>query len=1056
MQYYNHTDETLVLLTLAGEQQAYEALVVRYQKAVVASALRITHSRFMAEDAAQDAFVTAWMKLNTLREQEKFGAWVCRIAKNCALNMITRYRGFIDLDLVENLDLTDNAKENPEESYVFSEEKNELYKSLDKLPKRVGQIIHLHYFEGLSVAEIADRMRISEGTVKWQLHDGRKRIRKELCAMNERYSDTLVQRVMKKVEELKLWQVKIDKTGFESVYGNVLREVEDLPECGNKYHALADVLMCGWWWLPGEKNDALFARIREAAIKGKNDEVMEFIVTREDSQVYGGAKIDFIRNKQIPMLEKSGFVRALGREWFWLGYAYFRNGQPEKGREAYEDVCRILGPSHTYRALIPGALKMEEKIASDYKSKNMHKYRIGGAADEFRYINGKLTYWNSDIYVRGYLQSFDDEIMDMFRRSAHCDGRLFEPNLKVGETHTGSGNVTLSFISDNETVETPAGTFENCQLWVTSYVQNIAAITVKSYYKNGVGIVKHESLTDGISDVRLLKSYRILGGNGLLPLATGNVWEYDDTYNHECLRSSLTFAVTHADTESVIIASEYDVERLKYDETLWLDMIEAVRNEYISSDDNFSEICDVSLAIDRAEILAVTPMEKAHTKAAASVARRIMETDPAFNPNCTATGHWNFFRKMCVQKNGDTLTTTHNPRFSFEWKSMGSMNDSADPLLYNDVYGILEDATKCLWSDEWRLGASPVVEYTHWGAAVKTQIRCKDGGIVTTKAGTFENCLTLSLDISGMTKGIGYRGGHKEYTFAPKIGIVRTVSEYCDGTKKAVYELTFYDGIAEGYMPMADGLVRRYEALNLTDGFVGGVEYTYVADEHGNLVIFSNQIGIRNIPAPVTHYSGIWDEVVEDQLWEAGKREESRLRHDVNNFRLLLHFLGRVNRNLAAPEKAVAWGKYHIQIVESFAENGEIPSAWLGRYWRAHFATACALFGCDTAEAKEEGYTYLERTFELYPKWKKIPDGETLAIGNEQIYGDIKLIKGSNLFLLPDGTKESMGEYGYLFNPPDDGIYYGMTATHGWEWFNPVRNEERFKKYVERARAMLN
>ena len=50
----------------------------------------------------------------------------------------------------------------------------------------------------LSIAEIAGRMRISEGTVKWQLHDGRKRIRKGLCAMNEKYNDTLVQRVMKK------------------------------------------------------------------------------------------------------------------------------------------------------------------------------------------------------------------------------------------------------------------------------------------------------------------------------------------------------------------------------------------------------------------------------------------------------------------------------------------------------------------------------------------------------------------------------------------------------------------------------------------------------------------------------------------------------------------------------------------------------------------------------------------------------------------------------------------------------------------------------------------
>ena len=238
MYYQNESDETLVMLTLAGEQYAYEALVTRYQKAVIASAITVTKNHFMAEDAAQDAFVTAWMKLNTLKEPKKYVSWVCRIAKNCALNMISRYRSFLPLDVVDNLNITDDGAENPAELYALSEERNEVNKSIEMLPEKVRQIIRLHYFDDLSIAEIADRMRISEGTVKRQLHDGRKLIRKELCAMNEKYSDTLVQRVMKKVEELKLWQVKNDKSGFEKEYSQVLREVEELPECTEKQHAV--------------------------------------------------------------------------------------------------------------------------------------------------------------------------------------------------------------------------------------------------------------------------------------------------------------------------------------------------------------------------------------------------------------------------------------------------------------------------------------------------------------------------------------------------------------------------------------------------------------------------------------------------------------------------------------------------------------------------------------------------------------------------------------------------------------------------------------------------
>lgn len=280
-------DETLVMLTLAGQQNAYEVLATRYQQTVISSAMSITKNHFMAEDAAQDAFVTAWMKLNTLQDPTKYASWVCRIAKNCALNMINRYRSFLPLDIVDNTDICDDGSQNPAELYALSEERDEVNKSIEKLTEKVRQIIHMHYFENLSIAEIADKMRISEGTVKWQLHDGRKRIRKDLCAMNEKYSDTLVQRVMKKVEEMKLRQFKNDKNRFEKVYKEVLRDVEELPECTEKQHALADVYMSGWWWLPGKKNYALFARIADAAMEGKNEEVMTFIVTREDLQIHG-------------------------------------------------------------------------------------------------------------------------------------------------------------------------------------------------------------------------------------------------------------------------------------------------------------------------------------------------------------------------------------------------------------------------------------------------------------------------------------------------------------------------------------------------------------------------------------------------------------------------------------------------------------------------------------------------------------------------------------------------------------------------------------------------
>lgn len=214
-------------------------------------------------------------------------------------------------------------------------------------------------------------------------------------------------------------------------------------------------------------------------------------------------------------------------------------------------------------------------------------------------------------------------------------------------------------------------------------------------------------------------------------------------------------------------------------------MIEAIRNEYCRKLENGeSVICDVSHVAERVETLAETSLQKTHTKAACAVARRIMATDPEFNPEYTARGHWNFFQKFGILQNGGAVSLTLHPRWSFEWK--GGWDSAGTPILFNDVYGILQDAAGCIWSEEWRAGAAPLVEYMMWGTVpVKTRINCADGGSIATKAGTFDRCLVLTLDISGLKDGLSYRGGRKKYYFAEGVGIVRTENEYCDGLKTA-------------------------------------------------------------------------------------------------------------------------------------------------------------------------------------------------------------------------------------------------------------------------------
>lgn len=85
-EHFNRNDETLVELTLLGDGTAYEELVTRHQRAVKGTAYKVTKNKFSAEDASQDAFVSAWMNLCELRDGSKFGSWVCSFAKKLRKN----------------------------------------------------------------------------------------------------------------------------------------------------------------------------------------------------------------------------------------------------------------------------------------------------------------------------------------------------------------------------------------------------------------------------------------------------------------------------------------------------------------------------------------------------------------------------------------------------------------------------------------------------------------------------------------------------------------------------------------------------------------------------------------------------------------------------------------------------------------------------------------------------------------------------------------------------------------------------------------------------------
>ena len=80
-----HEDAVLVSRAKQGDSDAYEALMIRYERAAKVLALGILRDRDLADDVVQNAFIRAYEKLGTLRQGSRFAAWLMRIVKRQAV-----------------------------------------------------------------------------------------------------------------------------------------------------------------------------------------------------------------------------------------------------------------------------------------------------------------------------------------------------------------------------------------------------------------------------------------------------------------------------------------------------------------------------------------------------------------------------------------------------------------------------------------------------------------------------------------------------------------------------------------------------------------------------------------------------------------------------------------------------------------------------------------------------------------------------------------------------------------------------------------------------------
>lgn len=148
-------------------RQSLEDLIELYQKSLYTVAFNICKNADDANDVVQDTFIQYYTSKKQFRDKEHLKAWLLRVAINRARDIS---RSFWKRNRI-------SIEECMEEIPFENQEEHDLLETVMKLPEKYREVIHLYYYEELSVKEISEILRITEGSVKMRLSRGRKFLR---------------------------------------------------------------------------------------------------------------------------------------------------------------------------------------------------------------------------------------------------------------------------------------------------------------------------------------------------------------------------------------------------------------------------------------------------------------------------------------------------------------------------------------------------------------------------------------------------------------------------------------------------------------------------------------------------------------------------------------------------------------------------------------------------------------------------------------------------------------------------------------------------------------
>ena len=176
------SEKKIIEKVLGGDANAFEELVLKYEKTVYNLALRMVGDRDDAFDMTQEAFIKAYGSLSSFRGDSKFSVWIYRITTNVCLDFLRSKSRKQQVSLTVSdddedaqLDIPDPSS-TPEQQLIKKISMQSVEEGLKTLPDKQRQILVMRELGGMSYAEIGKALSLEEGTVKSRIFRARKRL----------------------------------------------------------------------------------------------------------------------------------------------------------------------------------------------------------------------------------------------------------------------------------------------------------------------------------------------------------------------------------------------------------------------------------------------------------------------------------------------------------------------------------------------------------------------------------------------------------------------------------------------------------------------------------------------------------------------------------------------------------------------------------------------------------------------------------------------------------------------------------------------------------------